>query len=380
MSEYQYYEFQALDRPLTDAEMRMMRGVSTRATITATRFVNHYEWGNFKGDVREWMRKYFDAFVHVANWGTREFMLRLPRRSLDPELARRYCVGEAASVRVEKDVVILSFDSEDDEGDEEWDEGSGWLSALVPLRADLARGDHRALYLAWLSCAQHRELDDDAAEPPVPPGLATLSAPLRAMADFLRIDRSLIAAAAERSAELTQADPPEALAEWIAALPVSAKDDWLLRLTRGEELQVRAELLGGFRESHDSSDAAAEPARTAAALLDTADRVTQKRRKAQAQKAAAEAARREREQAALREAHLQKLSGREPELWNRIETRVSTKRPKDYDAAIAILVDLRELAERRHGGAEFSASLARFRQAHVRKQSLSDRMARAGFE
>lgn len=380
MSEYQYYEFQALDRPLTDAEMRMMRGVSTRATITATRFVNHYEWGNFKGDVREWMRKYFDAFVYVANWGTREFMLRLPRRWLDPKLARRYCVGEAASVRVEKDVVILSFGSEDDEGGEEWDEGSGWLSALVPLRTDLARGDHRALYLAWLLCAQHRELDDDAAEPPVPPGLATLSAPLRAMADFFRIDRSLIAAAAERSAELTQADPPEALAEWIAALPVSAKDDWLLRLTRGEELQVRAELLGGFRESHDSLNAAAEPARTAADLLGNADRVTQKHRKAQARKAAAEAARREREQAAFREAHLQKLTGREPELWKQIETLVATKRPKDYDAAIVILVDLRELAERRHGGAEFSASLARFRQAHARKQSLSDRMARAGFE
>lgn len=380
MSEYQYYEFQALDRPLSDAEMRLMRSVSTRATITATRFVNQYEWGDFKGDVREWMKKYFDAFVYAANWGTREFMLRLPRKLLDPKLARRYCVGEAASVLVEKDFVILIFDSEDDEGGEEWDDGSGWLSALVPLRADLAHGDHRALYLAWLLCVQRREVDDDAAEPPVPPGLAALSAPLRALADFLRVDRSLIAAAAERSAELTQSDPPKELAEWIATQPVSVKNDWLLRLTRGEELQVRAELLGSFRESHDVVNAAAEPARTAADLVGSADRIAQKRRKAQAQKAAAEATKREREQAALRESHLQKLSGHEPELWKQIEAQVATKRPKDYDAAIAILVDLRELAERRHGSAEFSASVARFRQAHVRKQSFLERMARAGFE
>jgi hypothetical protein len=34
MSEYQYYEFQALDRPLTEREMRELRGYSTRAAIT----------------------------------------------------------------------------------------------------------------------------------------------------------------------------------------------------------------------------------------------------------------------------------------------------------------------------------------------------------
>jgi hypothetical protein len=35
MSEYQYHEFQALDRPLTQHEMHEQRKYSTRATITA---------------------------------------------------------------------------------------------------------------------------------------------------------------------------------------------------------------------------------------------------------------------------------------------------------------------------------------------------------
>jgi hypothetical protein len=48
MSEYQYYEFLALDRAFTHHDIRELRKYSTRATITATRFVNHYEWGNFK--------------------------------------------------------------------------------------------------------------------------------------------------------------------------------------------------------------------------------------------------------------------------------------------------------------------------------------------
>ena len=56
MSEYQYYEFQAIDRPLTQHEIRELRRYSTRATITATRFVNQYEWGSFKGDSSAWMQ------------------------------------------------------------------------------------------------------------------------------------------------------------------------------------------------------------------------------------------------------------------------------------------------------------------------------------
>ena len=52
MSEYQYYEFQAIDRPLSEREGRVLRACSTRATITSTRFVNHYEWGDLKGDLR----------------------------------------------------------------------------------------------------------------------------------------------------------------------------------------------------------------------------------------------------------------------------------------------------------------------------------------
>jgi hypothetical protein len=45
MSEYQYFEFAAIDRPLTDGEMAALRAVSTRAVITPSGFVNHYEWG-----------------------------------------------------------------------------------------------------------------------------------------------------------------------------------------------------------------------------------------------------------------------------------------------------------------------------------------------
>ena len=41
MSEYQYYEFRAIDRPLTDQQMRELRVISTRAAISRTSFSNH---------------------------------------------------------------------------------------------------------------------------------------------------------------------------------------------------------------------------------------------------------------------------------------------------------------------------------------------------
>ena len=49
MSEYQYYEFQAIDRPLTAKEMGELRSYSTRARITPTSFVNEYSWGRLQG-------------------------------------------------------------------------------------------------------------------------------------------------------------------------------------------------------------------------------------------------------------------------------------------------------------------------------------------
>lgn len=124
MSEYQYYEFQAIDRPLTDKEMAELRAFSTRARITPTSFVNDYEWGNFKGNADGWMEKYFDAFLYLANWGTHVFKVRLPIRLLDAKTVRPYCTGECALVRERSGQVILTFVSEDEEGGD-WVDGDG---------------------------------------------------------------------------------------------------------------------------------------------------------------------------------------------------------------------------------------------------------------
>jgi hypothetical protein len=378
MSEYQYYEFQAVDRSLTEEEQREVRSVSTRAAITATRFTNHYEWGNFKGNTAVWMEKYFDAFLYLANWGTHELTLRLPRRVLDLKTAKRYCRGRAAAARSHGDFVILEFSSEEEGGDWE-DDGSGWLSSLIPLRSDLAGGDHRALYLAWLLCVQSEELKDDATEPPVPAGLRKLTASLEAFADFLRIDDDLLTVAAARSPEADASSSGREMEEWIAALPDAAKTDWLVRLAGGRESHLRAELLRQFRESHPPLPSqAGEAPRTVGELRAAAEKRAKERRRQEAERAAAERARREREAAEARERHLAFLAKREAEAWREVDALIATKQPGRYDEAVKLLCDLRDLGVQKGRVGEVQARILKLREEHAKKPSFLERLKKAG--
>src|SRR5262249_45040217 len=124
MSEYQYYEFRTVDRPLDRKEMDELRALSTRAEITPTSFTNTYHSGDFRGKTEVLMERYFDAFVYVANWGTNRLMLRIPRRFLEVEAASEYCDGEALSLTAGKEHVVLKFVSQDEGGD--WAEGEPW--------------------------------------------------------------------------------------------------------------------------------------------------------------------------------------------------------------------------------------------------------------
>ena len=376
MSEYQYYEFRAIDRPLTERQMVELRALSTRATITPTRFTNVYHWGNFKGDPVAMVEEYFDAFLYVANWGSHQLMLRLPRQLLDLETAAAYCPGEGARAWAKGDYVILSLDSEDEEP--EWDEGGDeWLPSLLPLREGIAGGDLRSLYLGWLLCAQTGELEDNAVEPPVPPELGSLSAPLKALADFLRIDGDLLAVAAEQSPGADDASASSGeLAQGIRGLPEAEKDELLVRVAEGRAPHLRAELLRRFRRA-TPSDPNSEKRRTVAQLLAAAEQRAVARRRREAERQALERARRAQEQAAARAKYLDDLAGREEAIWNQVEGLIETKRPADYDRAVQFLMDLRDLAARTGQTDQFEPRLAALRDRHTRKPSLLERLGRA---
>jgi hypothetical protein len=385
MSEYQYYEFLAVDRPLTAAEQAEVRALSTRARITATSFTNEYHWGDFRGDPRHLMQRYYDAHLYLTNWGTHQIMLRLPRALLNPKVAERYCVGDQVSAWTSGEHVILDLTSQDETGD--WvEDAEDSLSPIVGVRSELVGGDLRPLYLAWLSAYGAWEHDEDAfdyeeedeLEPPVPPGLGSLTAPQRALADFLRLDSDLLSVAAEASPSLSPVqDNPRALAAWITNLPPGEKDKLLLRVVQGQAVRVQMELRRGFHGEPDL-DHGDHPRRTVAGLLDTAaERRHERERQAEAERATAQA-RRERERALAREQRLDALALDQEAAWAHIDTMISTRKPAEYDAAVELLKDLRELAQRVDQAPEFARRFALLRQEHLRKPSLIERFDRVG--
>src|SRR5918999_169922 len=390
MSEYQYYEFLALDRPLDERQQAEVRALSTRARITATSFTNEYHWGDFRGDPYKMLEHYYDAHLYVANWGTHRVMFRLPRTLLPLDVAERYCVDGHVMAYKSGKHLILDLSSEDESGD--WVEGAeDALSAMIGVRTELAAGDLRPLYLAWLAAFGSWERDEDAfdydedndLEPSVPAGLGTLSAPQRALADFLRVDSDLLAVAAEASTPLRAVEDDAAkLTAWIAALPPRQKDAFLVRVAIDQAAQVRMELLRRFRGEHGtpSDTPADDPSpRTVAELLDAAaDRRRERERRAAAARAAEEA-RRAKERALAREKRLDALAADPEAAWSRVGALIATRKPREYDTAVELLKDLHALAERAGHTGEFTRRCTLLRQEHHRKPSLIERLDRAGF-
>lgn len=105
------------------------------------------------------MERYYDAHLYLANWGTRRILLRLPRGLLDLDVVGDYCVDERVTAWTTSEFLLLDLTSEDESGDVDPDAGAP-MSALIGVRTELAAGDLRPLYLAWLAGHGTAERDE----------------------------------------------------------------------------------------------------------------------------------------------------------------------------------------------------------------------------
>jgi hypothetical protein len=366
VSEYQCYEFVALDRRLTATEMAELRGISTRAEITPTRFWNEYQWGDLKADPAKLLARYFDVHVYFANWGTRRLMFRLPLQAVNLDVLCAYFPGWPATLTTTGEYAVLDLCSEVEEPEDEWWEEGHLAASLTPLRAELLRGDLRVAYLAWVLAVQDGGVDPDACEPPVPRGLGELSAPLEALVDFLRIDQDLLAVAGRSSGE--ERDDAGTFREWVRQLSAGEQQRWLLRAVDNPDLALGSALLGEFRRAHPAA-AQGQP-RTVAQMLAGAEELEDARRR--------EALRRQEQAraaaAVARERQLVELGRRGASVWRELEQLVEAR---SYDEAVHLVVDLREVAVRADGLEEFDRRLAEVRQHYARRRAFLDRLGRA---
>jgi hypothetical protein len=375
MSEYQYYEFQAIDRPLSEADRRALRDLSTRARITATSFTNSYDWGGFKGDPVKLMERWFDLHLYLANWGSRRLMIKLPARMIDRHLLDGL-LGEVdcAELRVAGENLILDIGRDEVEV-EDWDDGSGWLAALTPLRADVLAGDLRLFYLLWLTAV---EADVFAADEPEPmPGIGPMTAALEAFTEFFGIDPDLVDAAAERSA-VGSAISADAARSVIAAMPDGEKTGLLVQLFEGAP-HVAAELRAEVRKRlGPETGAPPVAARTVGELRARAEAIRLARERAEADKAAAERKRQAEEAEKIRRTRLDAIARRGESVWREVESEIERRNPAGYDKAASLLSDLKAIAEERGTIEDFLRRLRTIRERHVRKERFIERLAGLG--
>ena len=344
MSEYQYHEWQTLERPLTATEQNAVDGLSSHIDVTSTQAIVTYHWSNFKHDPIEVLAKYFDAYLYLANWGTRRLAFRFHKGLVDVHAIEAYCDEYHLNLKTIGDVQVLEFEMNEEGGYDEWIEERGMLSTLARLRDDIMQGDFRALYLSWLKAmsqesGEYEEDVDDPEnffndpEPPLQAGLKQLTPPLKALIDFFEIDPFLISAAAESSPNLSPQKEVD-FAPLISRLTRRECDEFLLKIVNAEPGAVaalRKRLLLFEKAKPDTQSAP----RTFGELLKTAEKLRQVEAKRQAD-----------EKRRTHIAEMQELAKREAQVWQDLENLIQGGySASNYDESTSLLSKLEQLAE-----------------------------------
>jgi hypothetical protein len=373
VSEYQYYEFQAVDRPLTEVDQKALRRLSSRAQITATSFTNTYHWGDFGGDSRKLMQRWFDLHLHISNFGTRALMIRVPKRFIDPARIKQF-VREVDEVELvvsgDSLIIDICFTAEEYYAEEQ---GAGWMGSLAALRDDLLGGDLRLFYLLWLTAVQSDFLREEEVEPL--PGIGPLSAPLEACAKFFRIDPDLVQAAAEVPSGTVGAKLPADLPrKVIQAIPEGEKVELLLRAA-DRDPHLAADLQSKIRLAGEASKGRSKVKhRTVAELGKLAGTVRERRKAARAAKKEAERLRKAKEAERVRQVRLDSVRRRGARVWGEVEAEIENRNADSYDRAASLLGDLQTLAQETGSVDAFSMRVHSIRQRHERKFRFIERL------
>ncbi len=377
MSEYQYHEWQMVDRLLTAAEQALVERLSSHIEVSASRAWVEYHWSDFRHDPKKVLLDYFDGYFYMANWGTLILMFRFPKGLVDDGAIKPFLIDDYISFETfaEYHVLSLEFNPEYGEG---WMEAENGLSGFIRLREDLIEGDFRLLYLAWLKAMGDAQSwvfgDDDERsrtdfEPPVPPGLKTLSPGLRHFIDVFELDPFLVQAAAEASkpdAAATEID----YGDLVKRLMPEERDAFLVNLAEGKPGAARS-----LRK------------RLKAFLPKGKIPVVRKPRAVtQLQQRAAELARADqlrREEAARRKhvSEMEALARREAQAWKEVEKVLDHGRKiaSVYDDATKRLQKLEQLADFKGTRREFQKRVTELGEKYARRTALIARWKKLGW-
>jgi hypothetical protein len=374
MSEYQDYEFAAIDGPISDEGLRYARSCSSRANVSRVRWQNTYHFGDFGGSVDN-LLKYYDAHFYIANWGTVRLGLAFPKGAIASEVFQPYLRG---GERYEDTLTVNEIGNRcivwwerNEEGGWGWTGGEGLIDELIGVREELLRGDYRALFLGWLADFDPDEWRDpgDGAVvmPPIPAGLDHLSPALAGLIKQFPVDRDALVVAAG----LSQAGTPDRIpiAAVLERLSVSEMRALLARVAEGGGSGVMTEL---NRLTYPRTQL---PVRQAMRCTDFAAKTIELRENRRKREAKAAAATQQRE-AELRKQHLASVMQRADTLWSGLDPLMDQKTASAYDQAAAQLQELREAYTQAGDVGDFQQKLTGFRRRYSNRPAMLRRIAK----
>jgi hypothetical protein len=337
------------------------------------------------------MERYFDAHVYSSDIGQCQFILRVPKPLISPEEAiqatgfgrdRGTYGGSAFSIHDSGQYWLLDWSYTDEDGyDERFqmdEDGPGWMAQLAPLRDELLRGDRRPLYLGWLAALCSKELDDDDLEPPIPPGLQTLTAAQQALVAFLQLDPDLLAVAQSASEEDAGADlHTEMLEEWMRDLPPDDMRNVVRLIMTGAAHQAER----GIRAQYASWQQRRNPAGPRSGERRTVAQI-------EAGRSLAEQVRIERERVEQEEANacrqaerareLAAVAGRAKQIWQELDVCLRAGSGAAYERAQRAILELHEALKAGGKAPEFHRGLVKLLSTHGHRRAWVDRLRRVG--
>lgn len=115
MSEYQFYEFRSIDKPLSKEDKSEIGTWSKRTNPSNTSAIFTYSYGDFPKDEIMVVEKYFDAMFYISNWGTTRLMFKFPKDLFDLERINQYCIEDGLTIIEKPNCFILDMVFSDSE-------------------------------------------------------------------------------------------------------------------------------------------------------------------------------------------------------------------------------------------------------------------------
>lgn len=335
MSEFQYYEFYAVDKPLSKEDIATVNTFSSRSHATSRKAAFEYSYGNFPKNEKEVLKKYFDMMVYVSNFGYYRWMIKFPIQAVSFDQLKAFHLnvseGYTNEITISKDdnhvLLTIEYSEEEPPG---WIEAAHLMNRLLPIRDQIMAGDYRSLYLIWVHMVFENKADHIEDWPCVINNLTDLDDSHDCLVDLLRIDQDMISALQSYSSVKMEPTTQE-LKRQIEKLTLQEKDTFLMEMldnTSASALKLKKRLL----ELSDSN----ESEKPEVFLdLETLEIEVEKQKELRLNHE-----KRMKEQAWIQK--MQKIGKDQDFLWQCIEKSASLKLARGYEEAASDLKDLKD--------------------------------------